>query len=268
MRFLTFTLAAPLSSYGETGRWDHRGTADMPTKSSVIGLLGCCMGLHRGDDGLRRLDEALHMAVREDRAGALAEDYQTVQSPGGAILNAMRKPRGSTIVTPKQYLQDAVFQVFLYGDEPALAACAAAMKRPRWVASLGRRCCPPAVPLLPEFFEADSVAAALGTYVDTAWTRLMRAKQRRALENAAADDPRGARRKRKRAAGEAGSAGSAFGEQGSARCEIEYSEALALGGLPGAYRINRQDAVVRADENRYENRQVVACVIRRGVECT
>lgn len=236
MKFLMFTLAGPLISFGETARWDHRSTEDMPTKSAVIGLLGCCLGLPRGDTGLCRLDEKLHMAVWRERSGPILTDYQTVQSPTGAILNAMRKPRGSTIVTPKQYLQDAVFHVLLYGDETLLLKCEAAMRHPKWVVSLGRRSCPPSMPVVPRVFEEGSVKEALEKYS--------------ALSLDRADMARGK-------------------PLGPMRCEVEYVEGMDIRDYPGAYRTVRHDAVIRADENQYGDRQVLSLPLERSVAaCT
>ena len=132
MTILTFLLSGPLQSWGDSSRWDHRGTADMPSKSAIIGLLGCCFGYKRGDERLRELSQRLHVAVRADQRGSPMWDFQTVQKPGGKILNAMGKPRGETIITPKQYLQDAMFRVFLFGDEEMLEECLQAMRHPRW----------------------------------------------------------------------------------------------------------------------------------------
>ena len=38
-----------LQSWGESSAWDNRGTASIPTKSGIVGLLACAMGLHRTD---------------------------------------------------------------------------------------------------------------------------------------------------------------------------------------------------------------------------
>ena len=236
MKFLMFTLASPLICFGETARWDHRGTEDMPTKSAVIGLLGCCLGLPRGDAGLCRLDEKLHMAAWREQSGPLLTDFQTVQSPTGAILNAMRKPRGSTIITPKQYLQDAVFHVLLYGDDDLLTECEAAMRRPKWVVSLGRRGCPPSVPIVPHVFEAATV--------------------REALEKHAVPSPDREGKPPRKA-------------QDPMRCEVEYVEGMDIRDYPGAYRTVRHDAVIRADENQYGDRQVLSLPLERSVfACT
>ena len=44
MKIMLLRLEGVLQSWGERSRWDHRDTSDMPTKSALIGLLGCAMG--------------------------------------------------------------------------------------------------------------------------------------------------------------------------------------------------------------------------------
>ena len=166
MKLLTFLLSGPLQSWGDSSRWDHRATSTMPPKSAIIGMLGGCFGYRRGDVRLQTLSERLHLAVRADCPGRLMWDFQTVQNPGGKILNAMGKPRGETIITPKQYLQDAAFQVFLFGDEELLEACRYAMLHPKWAVCLGRRSCPPSIPIIPRIVEYDTVADALSQEYD------------------------------------------------------------------------------------------------------
>ena len=168
MKILTFLLSGPLQSWGDSSRWDHRATAAMPSKSAIMGMLGCCLGYGRGDERLCELSRRLRIAVRADRRGSPMWDFQTVQKPGGKILNAMGKPRGDTIITPKQYLQDAAFQVFVFGDEATLEACGQAMRHPHWPICLGRRSCPPALPVIPHIVEYDSILDALEQMIDPA----------------------------------------------------------------------------------------------------
>lgn len=166
MKILTFLLSGALQSWGDSSRWDHRATADMPPKSAIIGLLGSCFGYERGDVRLCELSQRLRVAIRADRRGSPMWDFQTVQRPGGKIMNAMGKPRGETIITPKQYLQDAMFQVFLFGDEETLEDCLQAMRHPCWAICLGRRSCPPARPVIPHMLEYESIIEALEDYSD------------------------------------------------------------------------------------------------------
>ena len=166
MKLLTFLLTGPLQSWGDNARWDHRSTASMPTKSAIIGMLGCCFGYRRGDIRLQKLSERVRIAVRADRRGRPIWDFQTVQNPGGKILNSMGKPRGETIITPKQYLQEAAFQVFISGEDAVLKQCENAMRHPRWPICLGRRSCVPAIPVMPSIVEYSSLDEAAETYFD------------------------------------------------------------------------------------------------------
>ena len=154
MKIMLLRLEGTLQSWGEHSRWDHRDSADMPTKSGVVGLLGCALGFPRGDERLRELAENLTMAVRADRMGVITTDFHTVQGRVGKFSNAEGKPRGDTIITPREYMQDACYTVFLTGSDEWLSACEQALLHPVWVPSLGRRSCPPSRPLLPVITEA------------------------------------------------------------------------------------------------------------------
>lgn len=168
MKLIKFTLSAPLQSWGEDSRWDFRATAAMPSKSAIIGLLGSCLGYPRGDERLNQLDKALSVAVRADQPGRVMTDYHTVQGTHGEFLNAEGKPRtgGSTIITPKQYLQGARFTVFLWGTEETLNTCYIAMKHPRWTVYLGRKSCVPSVPVVPVWMEAHSPDEAVAFFTE------------------------------------------------------------------------------------------------------
>lgn len=163
MRILKFLFSAPLQSWGEDARWDNRSTATMPTKSGIIGFLGCCFGYPRGDQRLNELNEKLCVAVRADKPGRIMSDFQTVQGTNGVLLSAENKPRtgGGTIITPKSYLMDARFSVYLMGDGQLLDQCCSAISHPVWTPFLGRKNCVPSVPVIPEWIEADSLEAAV-----------------------------------------------------------------------------------------------------------
>ena len=234
MRVLTFLLAGPLASYGECSRWDHRDTLDMPTKSAVIGLLGCCMGIRRGDPRLRELDTALCMGVRRESCEGILTDFQTVTGPHG-ILNAQGKirPSGNTIITPKQYLLDSAFQIFLSGDECLLEECERAMRHPKWVVCLGRRGAVPSRPVIPHLIDADSLEKAVREWQDPVLST----------------DRNWNKRDR------------------WMRCELETRGIAEQ--IEGAFTLeSRSDAVVRADENIYEEREIRVFTIRRNAACS
>lgn len=164
MNFIKFVLSAPMQSWGEDARWNQRTTATLPTKSAIIGMLGSCLGIPRGDERLNELDHNLFVAIRADQPGRVMTDYHTVNTLNGEALptaNGGHRGKGKGIETPKQYLQDARFTVFLWGNEETLTSCFHAMGHPKWAVYLGRKSCVPAVPVRPEWVEADSPEEAV-----------------------------------------------------------------------------------------------------------
>lgn len=161
---LLLRLEGPLQSWGTRSRWDVRDTQPEPTKSGIVGLLGCALGLARGDAALERLDSALRMGVRVEAAGRVREDFHTVTdflptaagdykvSGGTKSTKALRvdpAARPATILSPRFYLEDASFLVALAAPEDAglLTRCADALRRPCWPLFLGRKACPATRPI-------------------------------------------------------------------------------------------------------------------------
>jgi CRISPR system Cascade subunit CasD len=191
MHTLFLRLEGPLQAWGLRARWGQRDTATAPTKSGVIGLLGCALGLRRDDDGLRVLSSDLRMGVRVDRPGTLLHDYHTTgggkfgptdytggprfhDQPyvGGVLSPEVVKGRikvkinattklPETDVSERMYLADASFLVALQGDEATIARLNEALDNPVWPCFLGRKACVPAVP----------INAGLGAY-DDLWAAL------------------------------------------------------------------------------------------------
>ena len=151
---LFLKLEGPLQSWGERARWSVRDTAPEPTKSGIIGMLGCALGV-RDDETLRALSEQLRMGVRCDRPGKRLIDYHTV---GGGyatptLLTAEGKPKKipstgapHTEQTWRSYLCDAVFLVALQGPPDLITQLAAAIQSPHWPIYLGRKACVPTRP--------------------------------------------------------------------------------------------------------------------------
>jgi len=149
-------LESPLQSWGLRSRWDVRDSGDEPSKSGVIGLLGCALGYGVGDPYLQELDKSLRMGVRVERAGRKITDYHTVtgimRTADGGLKGSDQDP--NTIVSPRTYLQDAAFLVALEGDTSVLHSCAEALQNPRWPVYLGRKACVPSRPVFQELTDA------------------------------------------------------------------------------------------------------------------
>lgn len=161
--FLLLRLEGPLQSWGIRSRWDVRDSADEPTKSGVIGLLGCALGYPVGDRRLEMLDQELSFGVRVEHAGSLTTDYQTIT---GVLPQADRGVRGrlsdpATIISPRTYVQDGAYLVVIGGPRERLPECQGALLRPRWPVFLGRRSCPPTRPVLEGLAEYPDLRTAL-----------------------------------------------------------------------------------------------------------
>jgi len=131
-----------MQSWGLRGRATIRDTATEPTKSGVVGLLCCALGIPRDDEpGIARL-AALRMGVRVDREGTLERDYHTVQNVPTTSGSGHR-----TVESQRYYLADALFLVTVEGDPDLLAQLHQALPYPRWPLYLGRRAFVPTRPL-------------------------------------------------------------------------------------------------------------------------
>lgn len=137
MATLLLRLAAPMQSWGADSKFDTRRTGREPTKSGVIGLLAAALGIRRDADAeIQTLSAALRFGVRVDREGELLRDFHMAHS------------KKTTYLTNRYYLSDAVFLVGLESDDAALLArLEDALRHPVFPLFLGRRSCPPTLPL-------------------------------------------------------------------------------------------------------------------------
>lgn len=152
MATLLLRLAAPLQSWGADSKFETRKTNREPTKSGVLGLVAAALGLRRDDEeGLARLSK-LRFGVRVEREGDLLVDFHTAHRVDGK--------KETSWVTYRHYLCDAVFLAGLESDDRAwLGEIEAALRRPVYPPFLGRRSCPPTLPLCLGLREAGLEAA-------------------------------------------------------------------------------------------------------------
>ena len=138
MATLLLRLAAPLQAWGADSKFETRKTGREPTKSGVIGLLAAALGLRRDErEALLRLT-GLRFGVRVEREGQLLVDYHTAKT----------QDEKNSYVTYRHYLQDAVFLAGLESEDAALLLqLQDALQHPAFPLYLGRRSCPPALPL-------------------------------------------------------------------------------------------------------------------------
>lgn len=142
-------LEGPMQSWGERARWSRRDSATEPTKSGVVGLLACALGLDQ-DAEIRELSQRLRVGVRCDQPGTLQKDYQTIQGPWGTQLS------------DRYYLHDSRFLVAVQAEDAALIEqLATKVQNPKWPIFLGRKSCPPCRPPFGGTGDFPTIQAAL-----------------------------------------------------------------------------------------------------------
>lgn len=160
---LVLRLEGVLQSWGENAKWDFRDSSTMPTKSGIVGLLGCAMGQERGSQVLLELARSITVAVRADRPGVKFVDFQTVQ--GKPLRTADGGKRSNnTFLSPHAYLQDASFTVFIDTSPEWQQRIVSALENPGWCMYLGRKNCVPSRPILADRMEAADLMEALKEY--------------------------------------------------------------------------------------------------------
>ena len=173
--FLILRLEGPMQAWGTHTYEDFRPSNLYPTRSGLLGLLGACLGLERGDpEGQAQLAASVEFTVRIDgmvarpgadkpvtKPGIKLPDYHTVRE----ARRVNRAPReGETIQTWREYLFDAAFTVAV-GTRPdapvSLERIAEALRHPCYTPVLGRRSCPPTRPLLEGNVDTTTALEAL-----------------------------------------------------------------------------------------------------------
>lgn len=173
---LILRLEGPLQSWGVRARWSRRDTGTEPTKSAIIGLLGCAAGIvrpdWRSDDKpdmrLEHWDNILNFGVRIDRTGVIETDYHTVQgrhwqadgkmktrlSVRRTTPNKAENEPPHTEITWRDYLHDAAFLVALAvkpehqaENHDLLKTFESHLQNPKWPLYLGRKSCVPSRPI-------------------------------------------------------------------------------------------------------------------------
>jgi CRISPR system Cascade subunit CasD len=92
------------------------------------------------------------MAVRVDREGQILRDFHTAGQGAADPYKGYLQANGTsvskgTIISNRYYLTDAAFLVALEGDKALLTELHAALKDPHWMLCLGRKACPPSLPI-------------------------------------------------------------------------------------------------------------------------
>lgn len=185
-----------MQAWGASSRFPRRDTLPHPTKSGILGMVAAAMGIDKfSSDQEAQLEplRELHLstfAVPKVVPGknwelpiSRLQDFHTVGAGYDTRdpvekWHAPRKAGGgfskNAVITRRDYLLDATFLVILEGSGETLGEVSRALRNPQWGIWLGRKCCLPASPLMPEIGEEREVVARVlfSKYKNLKFTKL------------------------------------------------------------------------------------------------
>lgn len=142
MNTLLLRISAPLQSWGIDSKYDTRGTEREPTKSGIIGMIASAMGYRREDASAIEELNKMRFGVRIDREGVLLNDFHTAHAKKSSSNKEV------SYVTHRYYICDAVYLVGLESEnKDFLEICEQSISHPVFPLFLGRRSCPPTLPI-------------------------------------------------------------------------------------------------------------------------
>ena len=173
--YLLFQLYGPMSAWGDIAVGESRITTTLPGRSALLGMLAAALGLKRTDEEqLNVLSGSTRFAVLTLNSGHFLRDYHTVQVPPASALKkrpartrrdelSVPKDKLGTILSSRDYRSDALHHVAVESageSEYPLEKLQQALLKPIFPVYLGRKACPPALPLQPHIVKAGSVLDA------------------------------------------------------------------------------------------------------------
>lgn len=170
--YLVFRLYGPMASWGQAAVGGDRLTGSYPTRSAILGLVGAALGIRRDDEqALRTLQDSISVAVKQTVSGSLMRDYHTAQVPSHSnkVVHRSRKSelaedKLNTVLSSRDYRCDGLWVVAIsltQNTDYSLEQLQAALLKPVFNLSLGRKSCPLALPLQPIMTETITLKSAL-----------------------------------------------------------------------------------------------------------
>lgn len=145
MKYLKLTINAPLMSFGDSASQyqNVRDTATIPTKSMIVGMVACAMGIDRKDNKVEDLSRSIIVkATTINKNATLWRDYQNAHIKEFDNRGHYGSRNDKNIQRWKTYIANGKYIVFIgCEDDSLLEKIYFSLKRPYWPLFVGRRCC-------------------------------------------------------------------------------------------------------------------------------
>ncbi len=174
--WLVLQLYGPMASWGDIAVGEYRPTSDRPGRSAILGLLAAALGIRTDQHEEQELIRKGYLvAFRMDYEGCVIRDYHTTHVPSSGTgrnrhtfftrRDELKAPEKdiSTILSSRDYRCDTYATVFITPTENSpysLQDLLSSLKNPVFVLYLGRKSCPPALPLHPRIISANTLKEA------------------------------------------------------------------------------------------------------------
>lgn len=176
-RYLLFTLAAPIASFGTVAVGERRPSWDRPSKSQVLGLVAGALGIERAEtERQMALAASLGFAVRIDDPGTLASDYHTAQVPPARRNRRFATRAGElgvpktelkTILSRREFLTGSLYTIALWetaSGPVSLEDIERALNTPAFAPFAGRKANVLMLPMRAQVHEAAALPDAFAAY--------------------------------------------------------------------------------------------------------
>lgn len=178
-QFCLLNIYGPMAGYGGIAVGDIRPSWSRPSRSAVLGMIAAALGIRRNDEEVQnRLQAGYGFAVMVLNPGTMIHDFHTVQSASIKKMNHVMTRRDEmnlgdpdTVISRREYLCDhiSVACIWIRDTESAqysLEEIADAIKKPVFSLYLGRKSCPPALPVHARVIKADSLKSAMVQHIE------------------------------------------------------------------------------------------------------
>jgi len=162
-------------SWGDIAVGFERRSFPHPSKSAILGMVAAALGIRRDEEAEhQRLAEQIVFGVKLISPGIVIRDFHTVQVPEGdrKVRFSTRRDemffnqeKIGTVLSRREYLCDSFAVVAIRFKDTSivftLEDVKSALEKPKYHLYLGRKSCPPAIPLLPIIADVKDMKTAL-----------------------------------------------------------------------------------------------------------
>lgn len=181
-QFCLINLYGPMAGYGGIAVGDMRPSWTRPSRSAVLGMVAAALGIRRDDEEAQtKLQTGYGFSVMVLQPGIMMQDFHTIQSAHSSSvkkLNHVMTRRDEmnlgdpdTILSRREYLCDHISVACIWirdleSAQYSLEEIADAFKKPVFCLYLGRKSCPPALPVHARVIQTDSLMSALVQHIE------------------------------------------------------------------------------------------------------